>query len=390
MNDTHKDQSPPDSQAGSDKKQRAKRYERIHNILFLVDVVYTLALMAIFIFAGGDGGFSAQLHAWIAGWCPNYWLQVAVYVAVLITGYMALLLPLQFYSGYILEHKYELSNESMGSWFFDRFKSYILNLIFMVLMGELLFVFLNFAEQTWWIWLGVIWVLFGIVLSNIFPVLILPLFYKYKPLEDNELARRLIKLAERVNAKIIGVYELELSSKTKKANAALAGLGNTKRILLGDTLLSHFSHDEIEVILAHELGHFYYKHIWKLLLFGGLVTFGGLYITSLILAKLVGVAGYDGITAIASFPLFLLCMFLFALLTMPINATFSRILERQADLFAMRETDAPKEFISAMRKLADMNLADEEPHPLVEIFLHDHPSISRRIRMADAYMQSES
>jgi STE24 endopeptidase len=373
-----------------DKKLLAKKYERVHNVLFLVDVVYTLVLIAIFIFAGKGGGFSQQLADWIAGWCPNYWLNIAVYTAILTTGYMVFLLPLQFYSGYILEHKYGLSNEKIGSWFFDRIKSYLLNLVFMAIMAELLFLLLHYAKDTWWLWLGIIWVLFGIILSNIFPVLILPLFYKYKPLEDKELARRLITLAERLNAKILGVYELELSAKTKKANAALAGLGNTKRILLGDTLLKNFSHDEIVLVLAHELGHFYYKHIWKLIFFGGCVTFGGLYITGLLLDKLVSVAGYASITSVASFPLFLLCMFIFALVTMPVNACFSRMLERQADLFCLRETNAPQVFISAMTKLADMNLADEEPHPVIEFILHDHPSIGRRIKMANQFAQSES
>ncbi len=394
-NNTPQESSPSEEQTSTtdgqsqDKKRRAKAYERIHNLLFLVDIFYTLAAIGIFVFAGPNGGFSTLLADWISSWCPNYWLQVAVYVAFLTTGYMLLLLPLQFYSGYILEHKYELSNEKVASWFFDRIKSYLLNLVFMAIMAEVLFLFLNKAQQSWWLWVGSLWVLFGIILSNVFPVVILPLFYKYKPLEDIELARRLIALAERVKAKILGVYELELSAKTKKANAALAGLGNTKRILLGDTLLQNFTHDEIEVILAHELGHFYYKHIWKLIFFGGAITFGGLYATSLLLHKLVAIAGYDGITAIASFPLFLLCMFVFALISMPINATFSRVLERQADLFALRETNAPKDFISSMSKLADMNLADEEPHPLIEFIMHDHPSIGRRIKMAQQFMQSE-
>ena len=302
---------------------------------------------------------------------------------------MVCLLPFNYYSGYYLEHKYNLSTQSLFSWFKDRIKSFLLNIVFMVLLGEVLYLFFKFTQNTWWLWLSVIWVLFGIVLSNIFPVLILPLFYKYKPLENDELAKRLISLAERVNARILGVFELELSAKTKKANAALTGMGNTKRILLGDTLLENFTDDEIEVVLAHELGHFYYKHIWKLIFFGGFITFIGLWATSLVLAKLVVFSGFAEVSQIGAFPLFLLCMFLFALVSMPVNSTFSRILEKQADLFALRETKSPKHFITAMRRLANLNLADEEPHPLIEFFLHDHPSISRRVKLAEDFMDSE-
>ncbi|MCD6460899.1 M48 family metallopeptidase [bacterium] len=371
------------------RKIKAKQYEKIHNILFVADILYTLILIFVFIFVGGKGGFSAQLAGWIKQWCSNYWLQIAVYISLLTTGYMVCLLPFNYYSGYYLEHKYNLSTQSLFSWFKDRIKSFLLNIVFMVLLGEVLYLFFKFTQNTWWLWLSVIWVLFGIVLSNIFPVLILPLFYKYKPLENDELAKRLISLAERVNARILGVFELELSAKTKKANAALTGMGNTKRILLGDTLLENFTDDEIEVVLAHELGHFYYKHIWKLIFFGGFITFIGLWATSLVLAKLVVFSGFAEVSQIGAFPLFLLCMFLFALVSMPVNSTFSRILEKQADLFALRETKSPKHFITAMRRLANLNLADEEPHPLIEFFLHDHPSISRRVKLAEDFMDSE-
>ena len=375
----------PDSSSASHRKALAKRYEASHNWLFLVDIVYTVILIALFVFVGKQGGFSAQLLAWIQSFCANYWIQVAVYSGILTTMYMACLLPLSFYSGYYLEHKYSLSTQSFGSWLGDKGKSYVLNLVFMVFVAEGLYLFFMLAEKSWWLWVGVLWVGFGIILSNIAPVLIMPLFYKFKPLENDALKTRLIAMAERLKVTILGVFEMELSAKTKKANAALAGLGNTKRILLGDTLLKNFCDEEIEVVLAHELGHFYYKHIWQLILFGGAITFAGLYLVSLIFDRLAVSSGFAGITDIAAFPVFLLCMFVFTLISMPINATYTRILEKQADNFALRQTNAPDHFISTMKKLADLNLADEEPHPLIEFLLHDHPSISSRIKAAEAF-----
>ncbi|MEW6535384.1 MAG: M48 family metallopeptidase [Candidatus Auribacterota bacterium] len=365
--------------------ERAKQYERVHDILFAVDIIYTFGLMILFIATGGTGGWSARLLEWIETWCASYWLQIAVYMGILTAGYMALLLPLSFYSGFILEHKYDLSNETVGSWIKDKLKSFALNLIFMIALGEIMFFFFDLTETTWWLWAGLIWVLFGVVLSNLAPVLIIPLFYKLKPLDNPTLTDKLVSLAERVHAKILGVFEIELSSKTKKANAALTGLGNTKRILLGDTLLKNFDHEEIEVILAHELGHYYYKHIWKLIGFGGIITIGGLYLTSIALSSLIGFFGYDSLMDIASFPLFLMCMFAFALVTMPFNSTYSRMLEKQADLFALRETGKPEHFISSMRKLAELNLANENPNPVIEFLTHSHPSIGKRVLLAEKF-----
>lgn len=372
------------------RKKRAKRYELIHNILFMVDIICTVLVVVLFTFWGGKGGYSALLLQWISEWCPNYWLKLAVYLGMITTGYMIFLLPLGFFGGYILEHLYELSNETFFAWFKDRGKSYLLNLLFMLVFGEILYLFFNLTKDSWWIWVGIVWVLFGIVLSNLAPVLIIPLFYKLRPLEDDTLTKKLIALAEKVNANVLGVFEIDLSAKTKKANAALTGLGNTKRILLGDTLLKNFSHEEIEVILAHELGHFYYKHMWKMIFFGGVVTFGGLYATGLILSHIVQTAGFSGITDIAAFPLFILCMFIFALVSMPLTGGFSRALERQADLFALRETDAPDHFISSMKKLANLNLADENPNPVVEFLLHDHPSIGRRVAFAERFARERT
>ena len=388
--DTHV-QKPQDSSSkagekmSAERKKLAKKYENVHNGLFLVDIFYTIVLILAFLFIGEQGGVSGKMFGWIETFCANYWLQVALYSGLLTTAYMACLLPLSFFSGYYLEHKYELSTQSFGSWLGDKGKSYALNLLFMVFIAEVLYLFFTWTEQSWWIWVGIVWVLFGIILSNVAPVLIMPLFYKFKPLENDALKERLVKMAERLNVKIFGVFEMELSSKTKKANAALAGLGNTKRILLGDTLLKNFTDEEIEVVLAHELGHYCYKHIWQLILFGGAITFAGLFLVSLIFDNLVIATGFAGITDIPAFPLFLLCMFLFTLISMPVNATFTRILEKQADNFALRQTNAPDHFISTMKKLADLNLADEEPHPVIEFLMHDHPSISSRVKVAERY-----
>jgi len=225
-------------------------------------------------------------------------------------------------------------------------------------------------------------------MANLTPVLIIPLFYKLKPLANESLKEKLTDLAEKAKTKILGIFEIEFSRKTRKANAMLAGLGNTKRIILGDTLLNNFSEDEIEAVIAHELGHFYHKHIWKMIATASVLTVAGFYIANLALTGLLNTFGYLGlrdVTDVAAFPLLMLSLFLFSLVTMPLNNSLSRALERQADRFALTTTDKPGAFIAGMQKLAKQNLADTEPPPLIELLLHSHPSIGKRVRMAQQY-----
>jgi len=371
------------------RRKLAKQYERTNNILFLTDIVFTVFVLVVFIFTGGSGGYSNRLAGLIRSWTGNYWLQLSIYTAIITTIYFFLLTPFKFYDGYILEHKYQLSNETLWGWVKDRAKIYVLNMISMLLMAIVVYVCINYSPNSWWLFVGLAYIFFSIVLGNIFPVLIIPLFYKLKPLENEVLVNKLVALAAKAGAKILGVYEIELSEKTKKANAALVGLGNTKRIILGDTLLRNFSHEEIEVVLAHELGHFYYKHIWKFIFFGSLITFAGLYLVSLIFNEVVLNLGYGGINDIAGYAVFLLCMLIFTTIISPVNSAFSRYCERQSDLFALEKTGLPNEFITAMTKLADQNLADDSPNAVIEFLLHDHPSISRRVKFAQRFMAAK-
>jgi len=192
---------------------------------------------------------------------------------------------------------------------------------------------------------------------------------------------------------VIAVEKLGLGAKTVKANAMLAGLGSTKRVLLGDTLLDNFSHDEIETVLGHELGHHYYNHVWKLIGAGAAATVAGFFVAALILSSLVESLDYlnfGSVADVATFPILAVALLVMALVAMPATNAFSRTLERQADRFALRLTRKPGAFISAMRRLAVQNLADTEPSPIIEALLHGHPSISRRIAAAEAFQDEDA
>ena len=367
------------------KNEKAKEYEKIKNKLMLLGLFLSFAFLLGSFALGKEGGLSSWFARWIETWSSSCWITVAVYGIGGVLVSTLLFLPLKFYAGFTLEHRYHLSNETAGGWFLDLSKSLVLDLILTVAMLEIIYALLRTVTDSWWLYAAGLWILFVVLLGNLFPILILPLFYKLKPVENKTLVNKLIKMAAKVKAKILGVYEMDMSRKTKKANAMLAGLGHTKRIIFGDTILNQYTQKEIEAILAHELGHFYYKHTWKQIFLSSIATLIGLFLTHHVLSYFVGVIGFRGLEDVANFPLLLLSLSLFFFIITPLNNIFSRYCERQSDRFALEQTNDPKSFISSMEKLAEQNLADLEPNPFIEFCLHSHPSIGKRIQMAKMF-----
>ena len=366
-------------------QQQAKRYEAVHNILFLVETAFTLVLLLAFLFTGG----SRHLADWSRSLAGNPWITTAIFATALVVAMKLLFLPFNFFGDFILEHRYGLSNEIFAGWLWDEVKGFGLSLLFGVLALDVIYFLLRRAGPWWWVGAGAFFLLFGVVISALFPVLILPLFYKLQPLENESLKQKLVALAGKVGAKVLGVYRMTMSAKTKKANAAFAGLGATKRIILGDTLLDGFSEDEIEVVLAHEMGHYKHGDITKMLAWSAVTTFAGLWIADAGLRLGLRRCGFENISDLGAFPLLALCLFGFGLVVMPVNNAFSRWRERKADLAALDLTGNREAFIRAMRKLGEQNLADLSPHPVIEFLLHDHPSLARRIQWAEQWRDKQ-
>jgi STE24 endopeptidase len=365
----------------NNKQQLAKKYEAIHNVLFVVETLYTLALLLIFLLTETSRYLAYEAQTASA----NPWIATAIYGAAVVIGTKLFFLPLNWFGDYFLEHHFDLSNESFGAWCVDEIKSLGLNLLLGVVVLDVIYFLLRRAGDWWWICAGLFFLVFGVVLSVLYPVLILPMFYKLTPLENESLRERLTALAKSVGANVLGVYRMAMSEKTKKANAAFAGLGATKRIILGDTLLDQFAEDEIEVVMAHEMAHYKHGDISKMIAWSTMTTFIGLKIADVILHWALPKFGFVAINDLGAFPLLALCLFGFGLVIMPLNNAFSRWREWKADLAALALTKNPDGFIRAMRKLAGQNLADLSPHPLVEFLLHDHPSLARRITWAEQW-----
>jgi len=370
-----------------ERQQQAREYARRRRRLSFISMGIA-AIGIIFVFWSGlDTAMRdwLQFLTWqpIAGWYP--W-QVLVYFLVFMLGYQVITSPLAYFGGFVLPHRYGLSTMTLKSWLIDLCKGLVLGLILEALAVELIYLLLATQPQIWWLWVAVILLFFMVVMANLAPVLILPLFYKFTPLPEGELTRRLLALVERAHTRVSGVFTMQLSSKTTAANAALMGLGNTRRIVLGDTMLDRYTPDEIEVVLAHELGHHVHHDIWKLILSQAVLTLGGLYLLNLALHWVVETQHYYlSLSDVATMPTLFLLTAVFGLIVLPISNGLSRAIEYQADEYALQATKMVGAFKGAMTRLANQNLADIEPSPLVEFLFHDHPSVSKRLKHADEF-----
>ena len=364
-----------------ERQKKAKRYSRINRRLMLVDLV----ISAIYMLAWLVFGWSEALKEWLLRFSTNDWIIVPMFVIV-IGGILFLLnLPLSFYQGFTLPHRFELSTQNLKGWVIDQVKGIVVGGVFGLIILEIIYAVLRASPGLWWLWAALILLVFNVLLANLAPVILMPLFNKYVPLgeEHADLADRLLNLARRSGTFVRGVFKFDMSKRTRQANAGLTGLGNTRRIVIGDTLLSEFTTDEIETVMAHELGHQVNKDIPLGILFSSFTTLVGLYLASLVLNWGVKALGFNGSADIAAFPLFLIVLGLYGLITMPLENGFSRWRERRADEYALQLTHNGRAFASALRRLANQNLSDADPEAWVEWLLYSHPALGKRIAMAE-------
>lgn len=363
-----------------ERQQQAKEYARLKRRLFFVDLLLSgLVTLAWLVF-----GWAAALKAWLLPFTRNDWLLVALFGAVFFLTFTILELPLGYYSGFVLPHRYGQSTQSLGGWVKDQLLELGLSAVIGLPVLELLYAALRGFGDLWWVYAAAGYIVLVVLLTNLSPILILPLFNKYVPLgqEHADLVRRLTALAERAGTKVQGVYRFDMSRRTKAANAALTGLGRTRRIILGDTLLTEFTADEVETVIAHELGHHVHRDIPVGILVGAVVTFAGLWLASLALKSGTAYFGFSGPSDIAALPLFALTLGLFGVITMPINNGYSRWRETRADMYALESTRQPQAFADAMTRLANQNLADADPERWVVWLLYSHPPIRDRVALA--------
>ncbi len=374
-------------------RERARRYSRAHQWLTLAGILWSALLCT----AALTSGLSAWLRDRDERIAPRR-LGPAIPYALAATALSALAsLPLTYYNSFVLEHRYGLSNQSRRAWLGEQLKQMGVGTALGLPIAQVVYWIVRRYPRHWWAILSALTIPFTVVLSQLAPVLILPLFNKYEPLHDRALAERIKRLAATQGVRVADVLQMDMSKQTRKANAFFMGLGRTKRIVLGDTLLAEFTPDEVEVVLAHELGHQVHHDLWKGIGIGALTTLATSYGVHRLARPLIaradprwGLNRERGAADVAALPLLVLLLDALSLAIAPLrNAWTRRRIEHAADRYALDLTRDPAAFVGAMEKLGRMNLADPAPPAIVKHLLYSHPPLHERIAFGRSYMQDD-
>lgn len=358
-----------------------RRYNRIRRWLGIADFAIGFLFLIVLLVTGGSDWLRDQAYRLGS---QNYSLSLFMYLLLLLATSKALGIGLDYY-GFSLERRFKLSTQRFRSWAWDEVKGFLVGLVLGGVLVEVLYFTIRQWPQHWWMPAWALFMGLFIILAQLAPVVLFPIFYKFEPLDNEDLRRRLVVLSQRAGTRVRGVYRWKLSEKSKKANAALTGLGATRRIILADTLLDNYTADEIEAVLAHELGHHVHRHILKSIFVQAAITLFGFWAANWTLHYAVDQHMFEELSDFANLPLLALVSVALSLVLMPALNGYSRFNERQADRYAFESIASVEPFISSMNKLAEQNLAERTPSKWVEWFFHSHPAISRRLAAAEAW-----
>ena len=362
------------------RKQLAKKYSKIKLTVGITEGIISFIVLFLFITLG----YSKKLELIVYGYTSNPYIALVYFGLIIGIVSSVISFPVDYFFGFRLEHKFGLSNLTFGGWILEKLKAALVGGVIAAPIA-FLFYWLISSYEFWWFYLGCIVFGYSVLLAKVAPVIIMPLFYKFKPIENEVLKEKLLKLCDEAGFKVSGVYTFNMSKTTKKANAAFTGMGKTKRIILGDTLIENFTENEIETVFAHELGHYKKGHIKKNIIFSIFGTFIGLFIMAQIYNYLLPKFGFQHPWDIGALPLLALIAGVWSFLTSPLGAGLSRKFEFEADRFAIDMTKNYDAFKSTMEKLVDQNLSNDEPNKLVEFWTHSHPSVKKRLEAALNY-----
>jgi STE24 endopeptidase len=366
-----------DPKADGVEDTRARAYHRRQLARSLAELAAAVTYLLVLI----ETRAAAHLTEWLGRWSSRWWLQLALALLVLAAGHRLLTLPLTWLGGFWLPRRYGLLHQPFGRWLLDAAKAWLLAGGLGLLAAEVVYGLMR-VTPWWWLWGAAVFLAGYALLALVAPIWLVPLFYRLTPLPDGEIKTRLLALAGRVGVPVTGVWVVDQSRKSRTANAAVTGLGRTRRILLFDTLLHDFTPDEVEAVVAHELAHQLHGDIRRGLLVQGALTLVTFWVADGALRVGAGLLGLEGPADIAGLPLFGLVLLGVSLGALPVANGWSRHVERQADQFALETIPDPGPFIGAMARLAVLNLAERNPHRLEELFLYSHPAIGRRIAHA--------
>lgn len=357
--------------------ERARTYHRWQLWLSSAGLVLTAAYLATLVWTGG----AVTLRDRLSGLTNRWWIALPPMLIVLGAGHWLLTLPLGWVAGFWLPRRFGLSSQPFHRWLWDRVKAAMVGGLLAMLGAEVVYGFVR-STSWWWLWSALAFFVGYALLAWVAPIWLVPLFYRLVPLEDTGLRERMLAVAAKAGVAVLGIWVADQSRKSRTANAAVVGLGDTRRIVLFDTLIKEFPAAEVEAVLAHELAHQVHHDVERGLLVQGLVTLATFWVAARWLTAGAEAAGLSGPADLGGLPLLGLIFMILGLVALPLGNGWSRRVERQADDFALGMIGSPDAFIAAMERLAALNLAERDPHPVKEFLLYPHPSIARRIARA--------
>jgi len=366
-----------------ERQEKAREYDWLSRRLLFLDLGTAFFFLLAVLFTGA----SAALAYWLS--FPLPW-AAALYLLILVVGYGVIMGPVSYYEDFVLPRRYGLSNQNLSGWLRDRARALALGLLLCLSLVTVIYWLMDLLPSLWWLATGLIVFLVSLLLTWLTPAVLVPLFFKLKPLEDGELKERLANLAKAAGIDIKRVLVMNLSSKSTTANALVAGWGGSRRIILSDTLLRGYSVDEIEVTLAHELGHHLHHDFAKLMSIHALALLLAFYCADVALRAGVVWLSFKGMSDLAALPWLILILAMLILFLQPLLNWYNRRTELEADRAALELSNNPQAFVSLMTKLTDQNLQQAEPGHWAKLLFHDHPSYRERVILARDYEQKSS
>jgi len=373
----------------ADELARGRAYANGRYLLFFLRLALTLGLLAVLTLTR----LSTTLHDLsVSAAGGRVWLTVMIFGLLVSLLYYAVTFPLSLYGGFLREHAFGLSTQNLAAWAWDYAKGALIGTVIVLPLLVLLYRLIRWSPGSWYLPAWAAAVIVMALMAELSPLLIDPLFHKFKAVEDQGILERVRTLTDRAGLEVGPILEMDASRKTKKTNAYFTGLGRAKRVVLYDTLIATSPPEEVELVLAHELGHWKHHHIWKGMALGAASMLVALWLIAHLLnaAAASGRFGFIHPADVRSLPLLLLSFLLLITLTMPIQQAISRAFERQADLESLRLTNNPDAFIAAEVSLARANLADLDPPRPIVWLLYTHPPVLDRIAMAERFRAGET
>ncbi len=368
-----------------EKQQQARQYEKEKRILGLAGMIWSFTVLAGFYFSGLSEHIAALFS------------EEAIFGTFLIygaffLGFISILsLPVNYSSGYRHEHKWKFSNQTFKDWLWEQGKSFLVSLILFYLVLALLLWIMERFSEIWWLVASLAFAGVSVLFTTLFPVVVLPLFNKYTPIENEQLTAALNNIFLQGGLKSSGFFKQDMSRQTKKENAFLAGLGKTRRVVLGDNLLNNMRNPEIVSIIAHEVGHYRHRHIWKTMGIGTLQQIMVFFIFHEMASRILPGFLESPRANLALLPVMGMLMGVISVLLFgPLSQALSRRFERAADAYALASISDIRDFQTALSGLADRNLANAYPAWWIKLLYYSHPPIGERLKMADDYRDSQA